>query len=265
MRRSAGKAAVLDALVRMSRNLGAPERDFAALGEGNTAAKIDQRSFWVKASGARLGQAQRDSFVEVLFKPTLAMLERGPMTDDQIKAGLIAAKADPRAKAHPSVETCLHAFLLTLPGVNFVGHTHPVSVNSFLCAREGKKIVSGHLFPEEIVFCGLSPVWVEYHDPGPPLAQAIKKAVLKHLDRYGEAPKSVLLQNHGVIALGSTGADVEATTIMWDKFARVLAGTMWFGGPRFLSSKQVARIVTRPDETYRIKRLRAEHSRERRT
>jgi len=259
------RKSVLEALITLSRGLGDPSRDFALLGEGNTSAKIDEKRFLVKVSGAQLGQATAYSFVEMLFEPTLAMLKRGKMTDEEIKKGLIAAKADPRAKAHPSVETTLHAFLLTLPGVNFVGHTHPVSVNSFLCARDGKKIVTGHLFPEEVVFCGLSPVWVDYHDPGPPLAQAIEKGVLAHLQRYGEAPKSVLLQNHGLIAMGPTVAEVEAATLMWDKFARVVLGTMSFGGPRFLTGKQVARIVTRPDETYRVKRLRAERSNDRRT
>jgi len=258
MSRTPSKRSVLDGLVEMSRTLGAPERDFATLGEGNTAAKIDDRSFFVKASGSRLGYSQRDSFVEVLFAPTLAMLKRRQMSDQQVKQALIAAKADARASAHPSVETTLHAFLLTLPGVNFVGHTHPVSVNAFLCARGGKKLLAGHLFPEEIVFCGLKPVWVEYQDPGLPLARAIRKNVLAHIDRYGEVPKSVLLQNHGLIAMGPTVAEVEGTTIMWDKFARVLLGTIGLGGPRFLTRKHVARIATRPDETYRIRRLRAE-------
>lgn len=258
------RESVLQALISMSRTLGDASRDLAVLGEGNTAARIDDRSFFVKASGARLGQAGRDSFVEILFEPALAMLRRRKMTDREVKDGLIAAKADARAKAHPSVETTLHAFLLTLPGVNFVGHTHPASVNAFLCARNGKKVAAGHLFPEEVVFCGMNPVWVDYRDPGLPLARAIRKEVLAHLDRHGEVPKSILLQNHGLIAMGPTAAEVEATTLMWDKFARVLLGTMSFGGPRFLEHKHVARIVTRPDETYRVSRLRAERSNDRR-
>ena len=49
------------------------------------------------------------------------------MTDAAVDEALLAARVDPTAKK-PSVEAMFHAWLLTLPGVNFVGHTHPVAV-----------------------------------------------------------------------------------------------------------------------------------------
>ena len=44
----------LRSLVKMSRSLGKARRGYVMLGEGNTAAREDEQSFWVKASGFSL-------------------------------------------------------------------------------------------------------------------------------------------------------------------------------------------------------------------
>ena len=44
----------LDRLVAMSRGLGDPANDYVILGEGNTSARHDAETFWVKASGSEL-------------------------------------------------------------------------------------------------------------------------------------------------------------------------------------------------------------------
>lgn len=242
---------ILDQLVQMSLNLGKPENDFAILGEGNTSAGIDDDAFYVKQSGSYLGTATRESFVRILFEPVLAMIEESKLTDDEIKSRLTAARADSFSASRPSIETVFHAFLLTLPGVSFIGHTHPTAVNSLLCSKRAKELISGRIFPDEIVFCGVEPVYLDYFDPGPPLAQAIRKCAVEFLDKHGVSPKVILIQNHGVIALGANAHEVEAITVMCVKTCRVLAGTCIFGGPRYLTKENVDRIYTRPDEAYR--------------
>jgi ribulose-5-phosphate 4-epimerase/fuculose-1-phosphate aldolase len=84
-----------------------------------------------------------------------------------------------------------------------------------------------------------------------PLARAVREAIDQHLAEYRQAPKVVLMQNHGMIALGRTAAEVESITAMYVKASRVILGTCALGGPHFLSAEAVARIHTRPDETYR--------------
>jgi rhamnose utilization protein RhaD (predicted bifunctional aldolase and dehydrogenase) len=241
----------LDQLVRMSLNLGKPENEYVILGEGNTSAKVDDATFYVKQSGSYLADATADSFVQVRFDPALAVLDEGDLTDDEIKSRLLAARVDSFTAARPSIETVFHAFLLTLPGVRFVGHTHPTAVNSILCSKRAKEIVGGRIFPDEIVYCGIEPVYLEYIDPGPPLAKAIRKASLEFLDKQGIPPRVILMQNHGFIGLGATAQEVEAITAMWVKTCKVLAGTYIFGGPRYFTKDNIDRIYTRPDEAYR--------------
>jgi ribulose-5-phosphate 4-epimerase/fuculose-1-phosphate aldolase len=59
------------------------------------------------------------------------------------------------------------------------------------------------------------------------------------------------MQNHGLIALGSSAEEVLNITAMYIKTAEVLWGTYALGGPHFLSEEMAKRIYTRPDEKYR--------------
>ena len=108
----ATKQEVLAELVAMSRHLGEPARDYAILGEGNTSARIDETSFFVKASGAELATITGEQFVEMDFERTLALLDKEKLSDAEICDGLLAARADLGAKVRPSVETLFHAVLL---------------------------------------------------------------------------------------------------------------------------------------------------------
>jgi rhamnose utilization protein RhaD (predicted bifunctional aldolase and dehydrogenase) len=145
----------------------------------------------------------------------------------------------------------LHALALQLEGVNFVGHTHPTAVNAILCSQKAKEAIAGRLFPDEIVYCGPAPVYIPYIDPGVPLARAVRDEIDCYLDEYRETPKVILMQNHGLIALGKTASEVENITAMYVKTARVILGAYALGGLHFLSQEDVARIHTRPDELYR--------------
>jgi rhamnose utilization protein RhaD (predicted bifunctional aldolase and dehydrogenase) len=246
---------VLQALVEMSRSLGRPERDLVILGEGNTSALCDDGTFWVKASGTELRTIDAQGFVRVRLGEVCALAEREGLTDEEIKAALEAAKVDPLAPRRPSVETVLHALALAEAGAKFVGHTHPVAVNALACSVGLTAAISGRLFPDEIVVCGPAPAYVPYTDPGLPLARAVRQAFRRYAERWGEPPKVVLMQNHGLIALGSSPQQVDQITEMYVKTCRILAGTYAFGGPHFMTPEQVRRIHTRPDELYRRKQL----------
>jgi len=246
---------VLQELVRMSRSLGKPERDLVILGEGNTSALNDDGTFWVKGSGTQLGIIDAEGFVRVDLAKALAVARRGELTDDEVSRALEGAKVDPTQPRRPSVETILHALALAEEGVSFVGHTHPVAVNAILCSQQAPEILGGRLFPDEIVVCGPAPAYVPYVDPGPPLALAVKEAMDSYADRWGQLPKVIVMQNHGLIALGGSAKEVDNVTAMFVKTCRVLAGTMAFGGPRYLTPANVRRIHTRPDELYRRREL----------
>jgi rhamnose utilization protein RhaD (predicted bifunctional aldolase and dehydrogenase) len=245
---------VMTNLVYLSHVLGDPANDFAILGEGNTSARADGETFWVKASGTELRTMQPEGFVRVRFDKIMELLQFEDVSDDVCKEYFDAASVDAAGK-RPSTEALMHAILLSMPDVNYVGHTHPTAINMFTCAHEGKQAWQGRLFPDEIVCCGVAPVWVDYTDPGIPLAREVKTQIEAYIQEYGVRPKVLLVQNHGLIAIGATPSEVINATMMMCKTARVLWGTFALGGPRYLTPTQVERIFTWPSEKYRMQLL----------
>ncbi len=248
-------ASPLAALLKLSHELGREERRLAILGEGNTSARVSADTFVVKASGSNLATLSEAGVTECHFPNLAALLAKKSLLDTAIDEALFAARVDPKAKK-PSVEAVFHAYLLTLPGVNFVGHTHPIAVNQVLCSKFARAFAKRRLFPDEIVCCGVESVFVPYTDPGLKLAQAIRNAVVAYIKRLSRPPRVILLENHGFIALGPTPGAVLAATLMGAKSAEIFAGATAIGGaPKFLTPAQVTRIAVRPDEHYRQKAL----------
>lgn len=245
----------VDRLLALSHDLGREDRRLAILGEGNTSARINDDTFVVKASGSNLATLSPLGVTACRFDRLLPLLDRTSVRDAEVDQALLEARTDPAAKK-PSVEAVFHAFLLTLPGVACVGHTHPVTVNQLLCSRHARTFARRRLFPDEIVCCGTESVFVPYTDPGLALAREIRRAVQAYIRRLARAPRVILLENHGLIALGATPEAVLAATLMAAKAAEVFVGAAAAGGtPRFLSAAQVTRIAGRPDEHYRQKAL----------
>ncbi|HEU5080665.1 MAG TPA: class II aldolase/adducin family protein [Opitutaceae bacterium] len=244
----------LDALLSLSHELGQPDRQLAILGEGNTSALQEDRTFLVKSSGSNLGTLAAAGVTACRLDAMLALLEEKNLSDAAIDDALLAARLDATAKK-PSVEAIFHAWLLTLPDVKFVGHTHPISVNGLLCTEYGQTFARRRIFPDEIVCCGEESVFVPYTDPGLKLAQAIRRETNAYVKRRDAVPRVILLENHGLIALGATPSAVLAATLMADKAARILIGAASIGKPQFLTAAQVARIAGRPDEHHRRKVL----------
>lgn len=235
----------------MARTLGDPGQDYVILGEGNVSARESDKSFWVKASGTAMNGITEDGFVEVWQEPVLAMLRASQSSDSQVKEVLETAKVLPQSRLRPSVETTFHAVALTEGEAKYVGHTHPTALNGILCSNRAREAFGGRLFPDEIVICGPAPAFVAFTDPGLPLALAIQQEIRRYKVQYKRAPKVILLQNHGLIALGQTDMEVLQITAMMNKTARVILGAYTVGEPNFLSQDAVQRIDTRPDEQFR--------------
>lgn len=240
-------------LIELSRFLGRPE--FAILADGNTSVRAEgedgRECFWVKASGTSLAEATEHDFVLIDSGRARAMLGRADMTDAQVRAELIACKIDGRPTPLPSIETVMHAALLSYDGVRFVGHTHPTSINALTCSTRFRDALSGRTFPEEVVVCGPESVLVPYADPGLPLARLIKTHVDDYVRRKSELPRAIYLQNHGFIAIGASAREVRNITMMAEKAARIRAGALSVGGLTYLSEADIARIHGRADIHYR--------------
>jgi len=247
---------VLDELVQLTRLLGDPSLDLAILAEGNASARRDDATFYVKGSGLGMQDIHAEGMAIVRMEPILSAMDGRSLDDAEVRELLSTSRADGVTARMPSVETFMHAFLLSLPDVLFVGHTHPTPLLSLLSLQSAPELAVQRLFPDEIVCCGPATCFVPYSDPGLPLARAIRNNVRAYIRAHGETPKTIWLQNHGLIALGRSPREVESATRMGVKAARVWLGAMQTGQPLHpLTPTQIARIHTRPDEHYRQRLL----------
>ena len=244
----------LDELVALSRELGREDRELAILGEGNTSQLLEDGRFAVKASGASLATLTAEDLTVCDRTRLLGLLDQKHLSDAQVNEALLASRVDAAARK-PSIETAFHAWLLTLSGVRFVGHTHPRTVNQILCSPRARDFSERRMFPDEIVVCGAASVFVPYTDPGLPLAREIRDRTRAFEERQGYVPRLILLQNHGLIALGATPNAVLAATLMAVKAASIFMGAAALGGPVFLTPPHVERIAGRTDEAYRQQQL----------
>lgn len=123
----------LEALLALSHRLGDPARPMAILGEGNASARLSAKTFLVNASGYSLGTLDKGGIVERRAQMLMALLEKSNLSDAKIDGTLLNSRLDAKTKK-PSVEALFHAWLPSLPGIEFVGHTHAPAVNSILCS-----------------------------------------------------------------------------------------------------------------------------------
>lgn len=244
----------LKSLLKLSHELGRDDRQLSILAEGNTSVKLSAETFLVKASGSNLGTLDESGVVECRTDVLLSLLEQTGLEDKEVDRLLLESRVDPKAKK-PSVEALFHAFLLALPEIEFVGHTHATAVNSILCSPRAREFAAKRILPDEIVCCDVASVFIPYTDPGLKLAQAIRDAVKKHLADYGRPPRVILMENHGIITLGRSVEAVLSAMLMAEKTAIIWLGAAALGGPNFMSPENVARISGRPDEAHRRKIL----------
>jgi rhamnose utilization protein RhaD (predicted bifunctional aldolase and dehydrogenase) len=140
---------------------------------------------WIKGSGTWLVNAtQDDIFVPVdLPKLSHALVQK----DFYAQPQLIGEHA-----LRPSIETTLHALMPQA----IVAHLHAIYALTYLVNKDSQKMVA-RLF-EGSADNRLQVAFVQYHKPGPQLAQAIQEALI-------DKPNAniIFLKNHGIVV----GAD----------------------------------------------------------
>ncbi|MBP61716.1 MAG: hypothetical protein CMJ62_09345 [Planctomycetaceae bacterium] len=192
----------ISTLVKISRHYGSDPAIVLA-GGGNTSVKSEDRLF-VKASGHALSTIDVDGFVE-MDRCKLADLAAADLGDDPeqretlFKDAIYAARIAPEKGLRPSIECLLHHLI---PG-KFVVHTHATLANTLTCSETGQAIAAD-LFDDDFL-------WLPYVDPGFALAQTLQNSWSKGVPS-GNTPRFILMENHGLIVMGDTAQELQATT-----------------------------------------------------
>jgi NAD(P)-dependent dehydrogenase (short-subunit alcohol dehydrogenase family)/rhamnose utilization protein RhaD (predicted bifunctional aldolase and dehydrogenase) len=186
-------------LIEISRFYGT-DKDFVIAGGGNSSFK-DEETIWVKASGQPLATLTEDGLValsrEKLHEISGKTYSEDPVErEDQVKTDLYKSILDPSQNRRPSVETSLHEIIR----YKFVVHLHPTLVNGVLCSRNAKNMTL-QLFGDRVLF-------VPYTDPGYTLFKKLEAEIIEYRKKFGEDPKIIFLENHGVFAGAETTEEI---------------------------------------------------------
>ncbi|MBA2633353.1 MAG: class II aldolase/adducin family protein [Chloroflexi bacterium] len=196
---------LLEQVAELSRRFGL-DPQFSRAGGGNSSVKAEGVLF-IKPSGVSLGSLTSDALMPLDMEPLLAFLNADPNAgsaagSETVMQVAMLARLRPVGERRPSVECLFHALVPR----RFVLHTHPTVINAVCCARDGAR------FAEQLF--GDTALWVEYVDPGLPLARAISEARRRFEQRTGRAaPDVVLLQNHGLIVAGDDAQAVAHASV----------------------------------------------------
>lgn len=246
---------VPDDLVMLAQTLGDPSHDLCILAEGNVSCS-DGATLWVKASGTTMRNCNSEAFVQVNTSPIKAALENPPPGEEEIRRILDNARVDPNTNKRASTETFMHAWLLEQDSVNCVAHSHPTPLLSILSLESAVNYARMRFFPDEIVFCGKAACFVPYAAPGLPLAIEIRESVARYYAHYQLLPKTIWLQNHGLIALGTSIKECVAISLMSVKSAWILLHALSTGKPvRAMPEEDVEQIWNWTDEHFRRAQL----------
>jgi rhamnose utilization protein RhaD (predicted bifunctional aldolase and dehydrogenase)/NAD(P)-dependent dehydrogenase (short-subunit alcohol dehydrogenase family) len=186
-------------LLEISRFYGT-DKNFVIAGGGNTSFKNDS-TIWVKASGQPLAVLTEDGLVplnrEKLHEISGKTYSEDPVErEEQVKTDLFKCMLDPAQNKRPSVETSLHEVIQ----YKFVVHLHPTLVNGILCSRNAKNLTL-QLFGERVLF-------VPYTDPGYTLFKKLEADIIEYSKKFGEDPKIIFLENHGVFVGADTTEEI---------------------------------------------------------
>lgn len=187
-------------LIEISKFYGS-DKNFVIAGGGNSSFKDDE-TIWVKASGQPLASLTEEGLV-ALSRQKLHAISSGNYSDvpsereEQVKNEMYRSILDPSRNLRPSVETSLHEIIR----YRFVVHLHPTLVNGLLCSRSAKTL-SNQLFGERVLF-------VPYTDPGYTLFKKLEEDIIDYRNKFGDDPKIILLENHGVFAGAETTAEIK--------------------------------------------------------
>ena len=185
----------LQEMIEMSNKVGADDA-LVQGGGGNTSVKTeDGQLMYVKASGTDLAEMDEDEgyrtvdvscCLEMLDDEELQSLPM-PEREPRVAERLLDCCVDDRP-GRPSVETSLHALM-----GDCVLHTHPSMVMGLMCAQDSRQ-GTARLFGDMEPPC----LYVEYVDPGYPLAAELKDRIETYRGENGCDPRVVFLENHGV-------------------------------------------------------------------
>ena len=184
---------LISQLIELSNQIGS-DTEYTRSGGGNSSTKNGD-TLLIKPSGVPLATLREEDLVPLDIPTLLHAFEHPeelPSDEDPVRAAAQLAQRG-AFERRPSVEILFHA-LIPDP---LVIHLHPLTANAITCNTRGEELCKQIL--------GEQALWVDYTDPGIPLARLIDERRRAFAATHNTPPPAItLLGNHGIIVSGPT-------------------------------------------------------------
>lgn len=196
------------------------QKGFVAATDGNVSARLDSHRIICTPSG----------------------LNKGDLTRDDLVVIDLSGKPVERTVHRPSSEIQMHLqYYASRPDVQSVVHAHAPYCTAFATSGQG---LTGCVLPEIVVSIGSVPL-ARYATPS---TAEVPDSILPFVDKHNV----ILLQNHGVVAAGTSLWDAYYKLEKSEHAAQILFLSRLLGGEQRLSQSQVNRLKQIAGENYGI-------------
>ena len=118
-------------------------------------------------------------------------------------------------------------------------------------APDNRGLVQLPFMPDNIVYCKSAPLFLDRGDDPEELLASFPRALETYRARWGYSPKILLVSGIGVVAVEDTKKSAETCLDVFEDLMKVSWLSQSFGGPRFLSARDIQFIDTWEVENYR--------------
>jgi NAD(P)-dependent dehydrogenase (short-subunit alcohol dehydrogenase family)/rhamnose utilization protein RhaD (predicted bifunctional aldolase and dehydrogenase) len=125
-------------------------------------------------------------------------------------------------------------------------------VEHFLLPGNREKI-SLPFMPDDIVYCKSAPLFLDFTKDPDQALETLPPALAEYKKRWGYPPKMLMVAGVGLVAVEDNKRSVETCLDVFEDLMKVSWLSESFGGPRFLSARDIEFIDTWEVENYRRK------------
>jgi rhamnose utilization protein RhaD (predicted bifunctional aldolase and dehydrogenase)/NAD(P)-dependent dehydrogenase (short-subunit alcohol dehydrogenase family) len=140
--------------------------------------------------------------------------------------------------------------LLSRDSVKLAQIRNNALINRFISDAQSFARVSMPFTPDQIVYCKARPIYLAQDEPAALLEECKHKSDA-YYDTYGYMPKMVGIKNYGLIAFEDNIRSVKIMQDVFEDWMRISYLSENFGGPHFMSERDIAFIDNWEVENYR--------------
>jgi rhamnose utilization protein RhaD (predicted bifunctional aldolase and dehydrogenase)/NAD(P)-dependent dehydrogenase (short-subunit alcohol dehydrogenase family) len=120
----------------------------------------------------------------------------------------------------------------------------------YAASKQNFTAVSLPFTPDQIVYCKARPIYLEQSTPEE-ILEACRQKIASYLQQYGHMPKMAVLKGYGIIAFENNIKSAETMLDVFEDWMKISLLTDNFGGPHFMSDRDIAFIDNWEVENYR--------------